>query len=328
MSWQAEEPLECIDELTYQMMHSLDEAERLVLGGRLGLAWLERYEREGDEDAFARGVDLLRGSIASAPEHPDRTRWFLGLGLGYAERGRRQSSIVDYHEAMNWLSALYVAAPVDCAERVRAGTVMGELGWERYWLVRHFSGVDVVRALAEVDRLLARIGPFLTAPGDPADLTDIRVIIGFACLERYELTGDPRHLIRGADLLAASVWDLESSDPRRCEAGSELVDALRQLWLLDGDPGTLDRAVVAAVRTRELASPADGMAWLLLHRYGASAAYSRWLRRHNVDDLELAHRYWQPLVHLGMDPASAKECQAVLRAWEGPTADIEGPGSP
>src|SRR5690606_25345751 len=107
----------------------------------------------------------------------------LGLGLGYAERGRRQSSIDDYHEAMNWLSALYVAAPLDCGERLRAGTVMGELGWERYWLVRHVPGVDVVRALAEADRLLARVGPFLTAPGDPANLTDIRLIIGFAYLE-------------------------------------------------------------------------------------------------------------------------------------------------
>ena len=327
MSWQSEEPLECIDDLTYQMVHSPDATERLELGGRLGLAWLERYEREGDEGAFDRGVDLLRGSIACAPGHPHRMRWFLGLGLGYAERGRRQSSIVDYHEAMSWLSALYVAAPLDCPERARAGTVMGELGWERYWLVRHVPGIDVVRALAEVDRLFTRVGPLLTAPRDPADLTDIRLIIGFASLERYELTGDPVHLVRGTDLLAASVWDLESSDPRRCEAGSELVDALRQLWLLDGDPTTLDRAVAAAVRTRELASPADGMAWLLLHRYGASAAYSRWQRRHRRDDLELARRYWQPLVHLGMDPASAKECQAVMRAWEGTTADFESPPS-
>jgi hypothetical protein len=28
-----------------------------------------------------------------------------------------------------------------------------------------------------------------------------------------------------------------------------------------------------------------------------------------------------------MDPASAKECAAVLRAWEGMTADIELPPS-
>lgn len=327
MTWQPEGPLECINELTYRMVHSSDAAERSVLGGRLGLAWLERYERLGDEEAFDQGVDLLRRSLANAPEHPDRTRWFLGLGLGYAERGRRQSSIVDYHEAMNWLSALYVAAPVACAERARAGQVMGEVAWERYWLVRHQPGVDAGRALTEVNRLLARVGPLLTAPADPEDLTDVRVITGFAFLEKYELTSEPAYLERGADLLAASVWDLEANDPRRCEAGSELVDALRQLWLITDDPAVLDQAIVAAVRTRRLASPVDGMAWLLLHRYGASAAYSRWVRRPNPDDLELAYRFWQPLLHLGMDPASARECEAVLRAWEALPADIELPPS-
>lgn len=325
MTTEPEEPLESIDELTYRMASSADLAERLALGGRLGLAWLERYEREGDEDAFRTGLGHLRGSVAGGPAHPARVRWFLGLGLGYAERGRRRMSIADYHDAMAWLSALYATAPADCAERIRAGAVMGELGWERYWLVRHIHGIDRVRALTEVDRLLARVGPFLTAPIDPADLTDTRLIVGFAYLEKYELTGDPAHLVRGADLLAASVWDLTASDPRRCEAGSELVDALRQLWILTEDPATLDRAVAAAVRTRELASPVDGTAWFLLHRYGASAAYNRWRLRHDLDDLELAHRYWQPLVQLGMDPESAKECQAVQRAWEETTADIEQP---
>lgn len=319
-----EEPLECIDELICRMTSSSDPAERLVLAGRLGFAWLAQYERVGDEEAFRSGVSLLRANIASAPGHPDRARWFLGLGLGYAERGRRQSSIADYHEAMNWLSALYAGGP-DCAERARAGAVMGEIAWERYWSVRYLHGIDVVRALTEVDRLLARVGPFLTAPCDPEDLTDTRLIIGLACLERYELTADPAYLVRGADLLAASVWDLPAADLRRCAAGAELVDALRQLWFLDEDPATLDRAVAAAVRTRELASPVDGTAWFLLHRYGASAAYNRWLHRHSLDDLELAHRYWQPLLHLGMDPGSAKECQEVLSAWEGATADIEQP---
>lgn len=327
MTTQPEEPLECIDELFTRLAFSSDPAETLVLEGRLGLACLERYERKGDEDDFRSGVGYLRHCIASAPEHPLRTAWFLDLGLGHAERGRREGSIADYHEAMNWLSALYVSTPPDCAERARAGAVMGELGWERYWLVRHVRGVDVVRALTEVDRLLARVGPFLTAPRDPVDLTDIRLIVGFAYLERYELTGDPGHLVRGADLLAASVWDLAASDPRRCEAGSELVDALRQLSIMDDDPAMLDRAVAAAVRTKELASPSDGTAWLLLHRYGASAAYSRWLRRHDADDLDLAHRCWQPLVRLGMDPASAKEYQAVLRARV-TTTDIEPPSRP
>jgi hypothetical protein len=326
---QPDELLESIDELMSKIASSSDPADKLALGGRLGLAWLELYERDGDEDASRAGVRHLRQSIANGPDHPDRTRWFLGLGLGFAERGRRRCSILDFHEAINWLSALYVGAGSNCAERARAVEVMGELSWGRYWLVRHAPGVDVVRALAEVDQLLGRIGPFLAAPCDPAELADVRLVAGLTHLERYELTGEPGHLVRGVDLLAAaSIWDLPASDPRRCEAGSELADALRQLSILDNDAAALDRAVSASVLTLESASPADGTAWFLLHRYGASAAYNRWLRRGKAEDLELAYRCWQPLVDLGMDAASAREYQAVLRDWEGTSTDIEPPSRP
>ena len=328
MTTQPDGPLECIDELVSRIASSSDPADTAALGGRLGLAWLELYERDGDEDALRAGVRCLRQTIAGAPDHPDRIRWFFGLGLGYAERGRRKGSIVDFHEAINWLSALYAGAPRDCPERARAAAAMGELSWGRYWLVRHASGVDVVRALAEADRLLARIGGFLTAPHNPEELADLRLITGFTYLERYELTGDPGTLVRGIDLLAAaSIWELPPSDPRRCEAGSELVDALRQLSIMDDDDAVLDRAITAAVRTMESASPADGTAWFLLHRYGASAAYNRWQRRGDAKDLDLAHRCWQPLVHLGMDAASAREYQAVLRD-RGATPDVEPPSRP
>jgi hypothetical protein len=320
--------LECIDDLTSKIALSSDPDDKLALGGRLGLAWLELYERDGDEGASRSGVRCLRRTIASGPDHPDRTRWFLGLGLGYAERGRRHRSIVDFHEAISWLSALYVEAPPDCPERADAVAVLGELSWGRYWLVRYEPGIDVVRALAEVDQLLGRIGPFLVAPSDPADLADLRLVAGLTQLERYELTGDPGHLVRGIDLLAtASIWDLAASDPRRCQAGSELADALRQLSILDDDDSALDRAIAAVVRTMASAGPADRTAWFLLHRYGASAAYNRWVRRGDVDDLGLAYRCWQPLVPLGMDPASAKEYHAVLRA-RAATTDSEPPSRP
>src|SRR5689334_9920511 len=121
--------MESIDGLMSALASSSDPQERLALGGRLGFAWLELYEREGDEDASRYGMGWLRRTVASGPDHPDRHRWLLGLGFGYAERGRRHGSIVDFHEAISWLSALYVGAPPGCAERARALTVLGELTW-------------------------------------------------------------------------------------------------------------------------------------------------------------------------------------------------------
>lgn len=199
------------------------------------------------------------------------------------------------------------------ALRARAAVELGDLCWTRYWLVRHDQGHDIEQAVVSVDRLIALISPLLTQAPDLADLTDARLVAGLAFLERYELTGDPANLDRGADLLAvASIFDLPGDDPRRCQAGSELVDALRQLSILDNSRDALDRAVLAAGRTLELADPSDGTAWFLLHRYTASAARNRWLACGDRADLELAYQCWQVLLPLGMDGASAREYESVL----------------
>jgi hypothetical protein len=311
-------PQDRIDELIHRLAQPWPADDAAELGGELGLAWLELYERDGDEDALRAGVGCLRRTIAGALEHPSRSRWFLGLGLGYGERGRRMRSLPDYHEAMNWLSALYAGGPGESTLRPRALVALGELCWERYWLLRHTEHSDVERSLAEVDRLLGRVGPLLAAPPDAGELAGIRLVAGLAQLERYELTGDPHHLDRGVSLLSvAAIWELPANDLRRCQAGSELVDALRQQSILDGSHGALDRAIAAAQRALESASIADGTAWFLLNRYTASAAYRRWRSWGARSDLDLAFRCWQPLVDLGMDPASAQEYRAMLAARAG-----------
>jgi hypothetical protein len=293
---------------------SADTSERHALTGELGRAWLEHYDIDDDEEALRIGIAYLRDAIANAAEHPHRMRWLFHLGLGHAERGQRRQSAVDYHEAINWLSALYAGSPSECPERPRALAILGELCWERYWVVRHVDGVDAERAVAEVDHLLARMEGFLAGPPDPDDLGAIRLVVGYAYLERYELTADQASLERGIRLLAAaSIWDLSPSDPRRCQAGSELTDALRQQSLFDENVDTLDRAVAAGLRTLEGGSPSDGTAWFLLHRYSASAAYNRYRVRGAIEDLDLAYRCWQPILHVGMDPDSANEYEQVLR---------------
>jgi hypothetical protein len=316
VSIQPAEPLDRIDEIIARLAASSPGDDVSALGGELGLAWLELYERDGDEDALRAGVGCLRRTIASVTDHPDRSRWFLGLGLGYAERARRNRCLSDYHEAMNWLSVLYSGSALGGEPRRRLAVTLGELCWERYWLVRYSQGVSVPRALTENTRLLGRIIPLLAAPADPEDLADTRLIAGFTLLERYELTGEPAALERGIDLLAsASFWELPADDPRRCQAGSELAEALRQLSIMDEDPATLDRALAVATRTIASSGPTDGTARFLLYRYTANAAFARWRARRDLADLDLAYRCWQPLLPLGMDSASGQEYAAVLAEW-------------
>ena len=309
-------PEDRIDDLIQRLADPSPADDPVTLSAELGIAWLELYERDGEDDALQSGLDCLRHTLGQAPDHPERNRWVHGIGLGFAERARRRASMQDHHEAIDWLSRLYAEAPWDCPQRPRAAIVLGELCWARYWLTRFRPDPDTERALAEVDQLLRRVGPLLAAPLDPDDLPDIRLVAGFAQLERWELTGERIHLDRGVDLLAAaSIWDLAPDDVRRCQAGSELVEALRQQALLDGDPEPLDRAIAMAVRIIELSGPADELAWLLLHRYAASAAYERWRGHRDRADITLAYRGWQPLREFEMDPASTREYQAVLAAY-------------
>jgi hypothetical protein len=222
-------------------------------------------------------------------------------------------SLPAHHEAIDRASELYACATADPTERSRAATRLGELCWARYWLVRYGADIDVVQSMAEVQRLLDRILPLVAAPRHPLDLGDARLVAGLAFLERWELTGEPTDLDRGIDLLAvASIWDLPPTDRRRCQAGAELVDALRQQAMIDGRPVVLDRAVTTAVRTLAKAGPADGVAWLLANYHAARAAHDRW-RVHRVgNDLEFAHRCWQPLLARGLRRWSAREYQALL----------------
>jgi hypothetical protein len=176
--------------------------------------------------------------------------------------------------------------------------------------------VDARRALAEVDRLLARIDPLQAAPDEPEDLTDIRLVVGLARLARYALNGQRRDLGRGIDaLLTASMWHLPPDDLRRCQAGSELVEALRLAGEVDPGTDALERSVATARRILDGAGPADGTAWFLLNRYTASAAYELWRERGVPADLELAHQCWQPLLPDGLDPDSAREYRALLADW-------------
>ncbi len=308
-----------IEDLAFRLATSADTSDRHSLAGELGLALLGRYAEDGDQEALEASIGHLCHAATRAPDHPHRTRWIFHLGLAYAERGGLRRSVADQHQAINWLSVLYADSPAECPERTLA--LLGEFCWERHWMVRHGDDVDTSLALIEVDGLLARMERFLTAPPDPEHLSAVRMIVGYAYLERYALTDDRANLSRGSQLLtAAAIWDLPTNDRRRCQAGSELTNALRQESLIDENTDALDRAVTASLRTLDGGSPSDGTAWYLLHRYSASAAYNRFRARGVVADLELAYRCWQPILHDGMDPGSAEEYAQLLRDWDALTS--------
>ena len=104
MTIQPAEPLERIDELISRIATADPHDDMAALGGELGLAWLELYERDGDSDALAAGLrrpiigyagfinehridaELVR---ELARRHPDWTILFVFTLIG-AVNGSRQ----------------------------------------------------------------------------------------------------------------------------------------------------------------------------------------------------------------------------------------------
>jgi len=320
------EPFQRIDRLNATLGGSLT-ADWSTYGER-GLAWLEIYGIDGDVQALRDGLEWLQACVVGAGEDPRLPRWRLALGLAHAERARHrwaardeQGALADFCSAVDCLTAVFTDVSAPARERATAAEELGGLCWKRYWFVRYYP-VQPDLALAEADRMLARIDPLRTAPADVADLAGIRLIAGLARLERYELTGDRADLDRGIDaLLTATPWDLPAADRRRCPAGAELVDALRRRAALARGRRSKDgredlvRAVDVARRIIAQSGPWDGNAWLLLNRYTASAAYALWRRDRRWADLDLAYNCWQVILPEGLDRLSAREYRAVRAQW-------------
>jgi hypothetical protein len=292
------EPRPRIDELT-RMLIAPEGGDLPALTAELGLAWLEVYETEGDEDALVAGMSCLRHCIDTAPEHADRARWTRWLGLGQGERARRTGAIDDYHQAIELMAALY-ASPLPGPElRPQIAATLVGLGWERLWLRRSEDDDATFRPadLIAVDRLIAMMAPLLTGAADPDGVPWVRQVVGLAHLERYELAGERADLDRGVDLLAAgSVWDLTAGTALVGRIGSELAYALRRVGLLDADETRLDQALAAGWRTLQHADPHDDDVLQLLHLYQAYAHEARWLVVGETKDLGGALASWQVLL--------------------------------
>jgi len=75
--------------------------------GRLGLACLERYETDGDGTALALGLARLEAAVAAAPAHPERLRWWYGLGSAYESRAEEDGAVDDYDRAIAWYGRIH-----------------------------------------------------------------------------------------------------------------------------------------------------------------------------------------------------------------------------
>jgi hypothetical protein len=314
------EPRRRIDDLT-RMLIAPDAGDVPALTAQLGLAWLEVYETEGDDDALAAGLDCLRHCLESDPEHAQRPRWSLWLGLGHAERARRQCSVHDYHRAIELIAASYTGPVLEPDFRARTAATLIGLGWERLWLIRRDDSANQATrqpaTYAAVDRLITTMTPLLAGSADPSGVAWVRQVVGLAHLERYELAGLRRDLDRGVDLLAtASVWDLTAGTPLVGRVGSELVNALRQQGVLDADVARLDQALAAGLRTQGHLDPDDTEIMGLLYLFQAYAYEARWQVSGDAEDLSGALASWQAV--LGDDELTLADAFTQLRRRQPP----------
>jgi hypothetical protein len=312
------EPRRRIDELT-RMLIAPEAGDLPALTAQLGLAWLDVYETEGDEDALTAGLSCLRHCVDTDPEHAERPRWSLWLGLGHAERARRMRSILDYHRAIDLIAGLYAGSVLEPDVRTRTAATLLGLGWERLWLIRRDDATHQPPTYAAVDRLIVSMTPLLAGSADPAGVAWVRQIVGLAHLERYELAGVRGDLDRGVDLLTtASVWELTAGTPLVGRVGSELVNALRQQGLIDGDAARLDQALAAGQRTMQHADPDDADIMGVLHLFQAHAYEARWQVAGDAEDLSGALASWQAV--LGDDELTLADAFTELRRRQPPAA--------
>jgi hypothetical protein len=306
-------PDQGVEALERLLAASTDGYERPAIAGRLGLAWLDTYEKTGDPGALAAGLSRLHATVDAVPEHPDRVWWRLWLGLGYAETARRSQSTMDYRGSIDWISSLYAEAAPDCPARSKAARVLVDVCWEQLWLLRVQGPDDPVAALAGVDGLVARLTALLSTAADPADLPWSRMAAGLALLFRHELTEVRADLDRGLDLLAAApVWDATTDPELLARVGSELANAWRRRGLLSADEACLDRAIEVGRRILDNGDIAAGLAMQLLYLNLAYSYEARWNISQRPEDLDGAVSSWRTL--MDSDAATPVEILAARPA--------------
>jgi len=260
--------------------------------GRFGLACLERYETYGDGEALATGLARLEEAVAAAPGHPERMRWWYGLGSAYESRAEEHGSLDDYDRAVEWYAKLYEQLVPGDRDRTFVALTLTGACWSRFWLLRYGTGDEPEDCAALVDGMLAALRRWPVGEEDPEAAAFARMIEGLAHQERYDLAHEPADLDRGILLLAGALPGLPDDTPWLAVAAFTLATAYQERYATGGDERMLELAIEMAARAIELAG-AEHPTWLSAHEHQALCFTERWRLAGDRGDLDRAIGSWQ-----------------------------------
>jgi hypothetical protein len=280
--------------------------------GRSGLACLERYEADGDDEALAVGLARLEAAASSAPSHPQRTRWWYGLGSAYECRAVERGSVGDYDRAVEWYARLYAELqPGDPDRTFLALTLIGAC-WSRYWLLRYGGPEQPEESAAPVEAVIAAARRWPVDEEDPRAAGYVRMIQGMAHHERYGVTAQREDLDRGILLLAGALPGLPDDTPWIAVATLTLAIAYRDGYAISREEQTLDIAIDTAARAVELAA-AEAGTLLAAYEHLGLCLTERWALTGDAADLDRAIACVRNVLTEQDDGWSAALCGELVR---------------
>lgn len=288
--------------------------------GRIGLACLDRYELDGDEGALTAGLVRLEQAVAAAPGHPDRMRWWYGLGAGYESRAEEHGSVEDYDRAIGWYNRLYAELPPDDPDATFIALVLTGAYWGRFWLCRYGGPDEPADRAALADTVVDALRRWPVSVEDVEAAAYIHMIRGLAHHERYDATDDPEDLAASVRLLAAALPALPPDTPWIAVAAFALASGYRDHYGTGADPRLLDLAIETGTRAIEL-SGEDQPTWLSANEHQALCYAERWRLTGDPADLDRAIGAWRVVRTREDDGWSAARSGELVRRRAALTGD-------
>jgi hypothetical protein len=280
--------------------------------GRIGLACLDQYELDGDEGALSAGLVRLEQAVAAAPGHPDRMRWWYGLGSGYESRAEELGSVEDYDRAIGWYCRLYADLPPDDPDATFIMLVLTGAYWGRFWLCRYGGPGEPEGRVALADEVVTALRRWPIGLEDVEAAAYVHMIRGLGHHERYDATGEPADLDASIGLLAAALPALPPDTPWVAVATFALATGYRDRYGTGREPAMLDLAIETGTGAIELSGDEEPT-WLSANEHQALCYAERWRLTGNPADLDRAIAAWRVVRSREDDGWSAARNGELLR---------------